>query len=379
MRYFLFFFFMLFSVIFAVVWEEFVDDDSLRAEVERNLDESGENRPVLERAIIEAAPEIREGVVFLIANSPSVNLVTYDKDSLLNEVALAYEARNKYPWGKKISDNLFYHYVLPNQVSQEQMTYYREYFMEQFDNLLDTVETGSEAAIAINYWCGQRVKFKQTQRQDQGVFHTLSSGYGRCEEMMIIYVSALRAAGIPAREAWTPYWAHCDNNHAWTELWADGEWHFAGSCEPKPSLDNAWFNKSATRAAVIMSSAFGVPEGDEILYRERDHYAIINSTPHYMENPARLIVETEAESTDVFLAVFNFGALRPIMRINTGDSTSVEFVMGRGTYNIYAGDDSTFAQAVVETRYGETTNLRLEPQPAAKMGEESFWLRYSVE
>lgn len=364
---------------FGANWHEFIDDDSLRAKVERNLDNAGQNRETLEQAIIEADPEIREGVVFLIANSPSVNLVAYDKEGLIKEVALAYEARDKYPWGKEISDNLFYHYVLPNQVSQEQMTYYRDYFMQQFESLLDTVETGSQAAIAINYWCGQRVDFQQTQRQDQGVFHTLSSGYGRCEEMMIVYVSALRAAGIPAREAWTPYWAHTDNNHAWTELWADGEWHYAGSCEPKPTLDNAWFNKSATRAAVIMSAAFGVPEGDEILYREREHYAIINSTPHYMENPARLVVETQAESTDVFLAVFNFGALRPIMRLNTGDSTSVEFVMGRGTYNLYAGDDNRFAQAVVKTEYGETTKVNLIPEKGATMGEESFWLRYPAE
>ncbi|MGC9314939.1 MAG: transglutaminase-like domain-containing protein [bacterium] len=364
---------------FAGYWEGFVDDDSLRARVEQSLVNSGENRENLERAILRADNSIREGVIFLIANSPAVNLVAYDTESLLREVALAYEAREKYPWGKDAPIELFLHYVLPNQITQEELTYYRGYFSEQFDGFLDTIETGSEAAIAINYWCGERVRFQQTQRQDQNVFHTLSSGYGRCEEMMIVYVSALRAAGIPARQAWTPYWAHSDNNHAWTELWADGQWHFAGSCEPKPSLDDAWFNKSATRAAVIMSSAFGVPEGDEILYRAQDNYAIINSTPHYIENPAKLIVETERESTDVFLAVFNFGALRPIMRINTGDSTSVEFVMGRGTYNIYAGDDSTFAQAVVTTEYGATENLRLIPQPNAKMGEESFWLRYSAE
>jgi hypothetical protein len=369
----------LMTTCFAGYWEGFIEDDSLREKIERNLTDSGENRENLERAILRADESIREGVIFLIANSPAVNLVAYDTESLLREVALAYKAREKYPWGKDASIELFLHYVLPNQISQEELTFYRSYFMEQFDGFLDTIKTGSDAAIAINYWCGERVRFQQTQRQDQNVFQTLSSGYGRCEEMMIVYVSALRAAGIPARQAWTPYWAHSDNNHAWTELWADGKWHFSGSCEPKPSLNDAWFNTAATRAAVIMSSAFGVPGGDEILYRKSEHYAMINSTPHYIENPARLVVETERESTDVFLAVFNFGALRPIMRLNTGDSTSVEFVMGRGTYNIYAGDDSTFAQAVVETKYGETTNLRLVPQHSAKMREESFWLRYSAD
>jgi len=196
---------------------------------------------------------------------------------------------------------------------------------------------------------------------------------------MIVYVSALRAAGIPAREAWTPYWAHCDNNHAWTELWADGAWHFAGSCEPQPTLDNAWFNKSARRAAVLMSSAFGVPETDEILYREREHYSIINSTPYYIENPAELTVETTAESTNVYLSVFNFGALRPILRMNTGDSTRVTFTIGRGTFQIYAGSDTSFAETTVAMEYGEKTELVLCPKKGGKLSSKAFWLRYPTE
>ena len=359
----------------AADWGGLVEDDSLRAKLERNLENAGDNREALEIAIVGADPKIRPGLTFLLANSPRASIVAYNTDSLLEEVRFAYAAREKYPWGREIPEELFLHYVLPNQVSQEQMTYYRKYFMEQFEEILDTLETGSEAAIAINYWCGQRVGFKQTQRQDQGVFQTLSAGYGRCEEMMIVYVSALRAAGIPAREAWTPYWAHCDNNHAWTELWADSNWHFAGSCEPRPTLNNAWFNKSAKRAIVIMSSAFGVPETDELMYRERNHYSIINSTPYYIENPAELIVETERESTDVFLSVFNFGAQRPIMRLNTGDSTSVMFTIGRGSFIIYAGDDGSFVSGVVTTKYGERTERTLVPVEGGSLPEDEFWLR----
>ena len=359
--------------------ENLVEDDSLRAKIERNLKDIGENRRILESALEDAEPEIRPGVAFLLGNSPAVNLIAYNKDSLLEEVRLAYKARNRFPWGEEIADQLFFHYVLPNQVSQEPLTYYRKYFLDNLGPILDTIETGSQAAIAVNYWCGERVRFEQTQRQDQGVFHTLSSGYGRCEEMMIVYVSALRAVGIPAREAWTPYWATSDNNHAWTELWADGDWHYAGSCEPKPTLDNAWFNKTARRAAVIMSSAFGVPETDEILYRKREHYAIVNSMPHYVEKPALLIVETGAESTQVYVAVFNFGAIRPIMRQNTGDSTSVDFVMGHGDFIVYAGDKDRFAWAVVHTEFGETTGITLTADKKGTIAKDEFWLRYPVE
>jgi len=378
MRIFLVIFIVTVSLI-ASNWEDYIENDSLRSSVMRNLSELGNSRDIYEEILIEADDEILEGVAFLIANSPASMLLGMNPDSFLIEVGLAYETRKSFPWGKDIPNELFLHYVLPNQVSQETPTFYRGYFLDELRPILDTVETGSEAAIAVNYWCGQRVRFEQTQRQDQGVFHTLASGYGRCEEMMIVYVSALRAVGIPAREAWTPYWATGDNNHAWTELWADGDWHYSGSCEPKPSLDNAWFNNTAKRAAVIMSSAFGVPQTDEELYRVRDHYAIINSMPNYIEEPSFLIVDTDSESTDVYIAVFNFGALRPIMRQNTGDSTSVSFTMGYGDFMVYAGDEHRFDWAVVNTEFGEETRVVLNPRENGNMGDEKFWLRYPAE
>ena len=43
--------------------------------------------------------------------------------------------------------------------------------------------------------------------------------------------------GIPARQIYTPRWAHCDDNHAWVEVWVDGSWHFLGACEPEETLD----------------------------------------------------------------------------------------------------------------------------------------------
>lgn len=49
-------------------------------------------------------------------------------------------------------------------------------------------------------------------------------------------VAALRSVGIPARQVYTPRWAHTDDNHAWVEAWADGKWYFLGACEPEPVL-----------------------------------------------------------------------------------------------------------------------------------------------
>ena len=45
-------------------------------------------------------------------------------------------------------------------------------------------------------------------------------------------VNVMRSAGIPARPVYVPRWSHCDDNHAWVELWCDGKWYFTGACEP---------------------------------------------------------------------------------------------------------------------------------------------------
>ncbi|MCK5833321.1 transglutaminase domain-containing protein [bacterium] len=361
-------------------WRETTESDSLIEQVEEALVRAGENKPILEEALESCDPSFLPGLIFLISNSPAINLAIFDKDSLLAEIELAYETRKIFSWGNEISDELFMHYVLPNQVSQEPATYYRAFFLEQLRPIVDTLTSGSEAALAVNKWCGEHVNFKQTQRQDQGVFHTLSSGYGRCEEMMIVFVSALRSVGIPAREAWTPYWATSDNNHAWTELHSDGDWHYAGSCEPSPTLDNAWFSKTSQRAAVIFSSAFGVPpKGSDILYREKKNYAIINSFPHYADNPAIVEVEVSEDSASIFLSVFNFGALRPIMRRVAEDNKHpVTFHIGQGDYILYTGNDSTFAWEKIHTEFGDTVKVILKPEQKKSLDAQAFWLRYPV-
>lgn len=60
-----------------------------------------------------------------------------------------------------------------------------------------------------------------------------------------VLVAALRTVGIPARQVYTPRWAHTDDNHAWVEAWADGQWYYLGACEPEPELNVAWFSSTA--------------------------------------------------------------------------------------------------------------------------------------
>ncbi len=345
-----------------------------------NLNEAGEASDELVEAIRQSPDYMRDAVVFLIAYMPRVDLAKITKEYILENVRLAYQARERFAWGHTYSDELFFHYVLPHRVSQEPLGRWRQFLFDKLAPLVDTLSSASEAALLVNRWCGERVKFKQTQREDQGVIETLKSGYGRCEEMMIVYVSSLRAVGIPSREAWTPYWATGDNNHAWTELWADGSWHYTGSCEPRPTLDDAWFNKSAKRAAVILSSCYGrLEDSDELVYKTRKRYTLINSTPNYSE-PCSLTVNLldgaePAESISVYISVFNWGALRAILGKKTDSSGKVVFYLNPGTYFVSAGDTIRKAFEIVELWEDRTITIRLLEKTTPRR---AFWMRYKA-
>lgn len=354
--------------------------ESYLADVAEALRLAGENGPEVLEAITEAPTGDREAVAFLVANLPPVDLATVDGEFLLTTVRLSRESRTSFPWGGTVPDDVYLRYVLPPRVSQEPLEPWRAYFLEELTPRLEGIESMEEAAIEVNRWCGEHVGFKPTQRRDQGVFETLASGYGRCEEMMIVHISALRSVAIPARQTWTPYWATGDNNHAWTEVWVDGDWHYAGACEPADRLDDAWFNDSVKGAAIVCSSVFGPPAEGEDVYRREDRYSIVNSVCHYLEpGTLRATVTAHggpARGVPVTVSVWNFGALRAIARRETDHAGAIELKLGDGAYFVCAassgGHDWSLAEIEAE---GETrVALDLDRQPRF---DASFWLRYS--
>jgi hypothetical protein len=334
-----------------------------RDDVIESLERSGDNAPELLDALRGAPAEDRTAVSFLIAEMAAADLATVDAAFLFDTARLAREARERFPWGGDVPDEVYLRYVLPPRVSQEPLEPWREYLMGELSVRLEGISSMEEAAIEVNRWCGERVGFKPTQRRDQGVFETLASGYGRCEEMMIVHIAALRSVGIPARQAWTPYWATSDNNHAWTELMVDSEWHYTGACEPRDELDDAWFNESVKGAALVMSSVVGTPAASDEVYREEDRYSLVNSTRNYFK-PGAIEVTVKrggraAREVPVTVSLWNFGALRAIARDETDEAGTVRLTIGDGEYFVAAGTTESRDWKVARVVAGDTTGVEL--------------------
>ena len=123
--------------------------------------------------------------------------------------------------------------------------------------------------MEINYWCAEIGTYQSTDDRTASPAAFYRAGKGRCGEESTFAVTAFRSVGIPARQVYTPRWAHCDDNHAWIEVWTgDGEgegWHFLGACEPEEILDKGWFTNASSRAMLVHTMTFSdFPVGDEV-------------------------------------------------------------------------------------------------------------------
>ena len=352
----------------------------LREEVKATLDVAGENRTELERFLRAVREERRRAAAFLVAFMPESMAASVKCDDLLSEFRLAYEAREHFPWGKKIPDEVFMQYVLPNASSQEPFEKFRAYLLPRMKEALAGCRTLEEAALEVNRWCGAHFRFKPTQRRDQGVFENLKRGYGRCEEMSILYIAAARTACIPARHVWTPHWANMDNNHAWVEVWIDGHWKYLGACEPADSLNKAWFTNPAKHAALVLAMAYGKVKTNEEVYRYLPRCTIVNTTRWYSKtcNAHFCLLDREGKAIkdkNIFVCVFNFGALLPIARLKTDEKGHARITLGIGEFFVTSSNDGNFAVKKFKTEPDKKVEVTI------RMGRDHLpqgyiWLRY---
>lgn len=354
--------------------------EEYRSNVEEALKLAGENASEIEKFLSSAPESQRKGAAFLVANLPSVYLVSADCETLLEHLTYSYKTKEIFDWAKEIPEEIFFSYVLAPIVTQEPLEKWRKYLFERIYPRVKGMKTVEGVALEINRWCAQRAGFKQTQARDQGVFETLKRGVGRCEELMILYICAARSVGLPAREVSTPFWSTCDSNHAWVEVWCGGKWRYLGACEPRDSLDKGWFSNSVTRAPLVTSCTFGTPESENIYLKEK-RWSLINSTGNYSATCDLEITVLDSNKNvvakcPVYFYVFNSGALRPLAKRETDKNGKASILLGIGNFFVSAGREKEFAWKIVTTKAGEKVSETLTITDKCDYPDGLYWLRY---
>lgn len=222
--------------------------ESYHALLDEALVNAGENRGEMERALEQAPKDQREGMAFLVAYMPANDLTTLKADYLLANVALAYEARNRFAWAKEVPMELFLNDVLPYANANEVRDDWRADFYERFAPYVAECKTLREAVIAINSNAHGELGVEYStarRRADQSPPESLELGIASCTGLSILLTDAFRSVGIPSRLAGT-IWSDDRGNHTWSEVWVDGTWYFTEYYFA--DLDNAWFLSSAGKA-----------------------------------------------------------------------------------------------------------------------------------
>ncbi len=311
----------------------------------------------------------REAMEFLYAYMPLSDLADYEPQFFLQQVRYAFRAREEMPWGKDVPEDVFRHFVLVYRVNNENLDTAR---MVMFRELKERVQgmTIEEAALEVNHWCHEHVAYRASDSRTSAPLATMRTSLGRCGEESTFAVTALRAVGIPARQCYTPRWAHCDDNHAWVEVWvsgesgASGEWKFLGACEPDPRLNMGWFSVPSTRCMMVHSKAFGKYKGDEEVVKRTSLYSELNLLSHYA--PTRRVTVTVQDEegkplkgAQVKFKLYNYAEYYTLSTQTTDAEGKASLTTGLGDLLIWATDGERYAFEKLDVRQDSTLTLTI--------------------
>ncbi len=288
---------------------------------------------------------------FLYAYMPLADVTDYPIDFYLENVRATFEAREQMPWGKMVPELLFNHFVLPLRVNNEALDMSRPVFFKELKERVKGMSM-EEAILEVNHWCHEHVTYQPSDARTLSPLACLNTAIGRCGEESTFTVAALRSIGIPARQVYTPRWAHTDDNHAWVEAWANGKWHFMGACEPEAVLDLGWFNAPASRALLMHTRAFGDYKGPEEVMSRTRNFTEINLIGNYAAT-AKVQVQVldksgnPVQGAKVEFRIYNYGEFYPAATKYTDKKGTASLTAGKGDMLVWASKDGWYGYGKV--------------------------------
>lgn len=314
--------------------------------------------------------EERDALTFFYAYMSVGDITDYSGDFYLENVRSSLTTRKETTWGKTIPDDIFVHFVLPIRINNENLDRARMVF---HDELMPRVKGLSmlDAVLEVNHWCHEKVNYQPADARTSAPLATVKTAYGRCGEESTFLVAALRSVGIPARQVYTPRWAHTDDNHAWVEAWVDGEWHFLGACEPEPVLDLGWFNAPASRGLLMHTKVFGYYQGPEEVMRTTANYTEINIIGNYAKfAPLTVTVVDEqgkpVEGACVQYKIYNYSEFFTVHTVITKQDGQASLSTGLGDMMVLATKGDRFG--IQKVSFGKERNVTIDLRH--RVGEE---------
>ena len=306
-----------------------------------------------------------EAMKFLYAYMPLGDIVNQEFSYFLDSYHLTEKALDEMPWGKNIPEREVRHFVLPVRVNNENLDASREVFYNELAPRIKHMSM-KDAVLEVNHWCHEKAIYMPSDSRTSSPLATVKTAYGRCGEESTLLVAALRSVGIPARQVYTPRWAHTDSNHAWVEAWVDGEWCFLGACEPEPVLNLGWFNAPASRGLLMHTNVFGDYNGPEEVVRRTPIYTEINVIENYAPHSASIKVKVidadgkPVEGAKVYFQIYNYSEFNNVAYRFTDAEGISSLTAGLGDMMVYASNNGKFAFRKVTFGKDSEVELKLD-------------------
>lgn len=307
--------------------------------------------------------EERTALKFLYSYMPLSDLANYDGAMFLSHVQATLRIRKETPWSDQVPDDLFLYFILPYRVNNENIDDSREQLFQEIYPRVKGLSM-SEAVLETNHWCHEKANYIGNDIRTVSPLTLMRTALGRCGEQSTLAVAALRSIGIPARQVYTPRWAHCDSNHAWVEAWTGSAWQFLGACEPEPVLNQGWFRKPARRAMLVHTRVPSKYDGNEKVTFAKPWVSELNLLDYYAPNKTvtAIIKDSSGKPTQakVDFQLYNFGELSTIVSLDTNNEGEASLSLGLGDVWIHAAGERGFGFAKLHVARDESVTITLE-------------------
>ena len=307
----------------------------------------------------------------LLATLPLSDLGDYSPELLLDCVRHSLRVRGEFPWCAALPEELFFRQVLCPRVNNEQLAPCRALFYEKLRPRVAGLPL-EEAILEVNRWCAEEATYRSTDGRTASALAVYQCGYGRCGEESTFAVNALRAVGIAARQVYAPWWSHCDDNHAWVEVFTGSRWQYLGACEPEPQLDRGWFTGAAARAMLIHTRSFApgpweeakllFPQADPLDTDLRGGVVYESVTQNYAPVVPVTVTVRDPQGRPlsgarVAFSLLNMGELAEIASRTTGPDGAARLRLGKGSVWVTSQAGGLWAEGLLHT--GESPALEL--------------------
>ena len=305
-----------------------------------------------------------DAMKFLYSYMSLPDITDYSPEFYLENVRTTLQAAEDMPWGKTVPDREFRHFVLPVRVNNENLDMSRPAFYKELKNRVKGLSM-EDAILEVNHWCHEKVTYQPSDARTSSPLNTVKNALGRCGEESTFTVAALRSVGIPARQIYTPRWAHTDDNHAWVEAWANGKWYFLGACEPEPVLNLGWFNSPASRGMLMSTNVYGYYDGPEEVLGRNNIQTSINVTSNYAPTAIASVKVLDrngkpVDKAKVNFCLYNYAEFFPIATKTTDKQGAASLQTGRGDMIVWASDGTNFGYGKITSGNTKPLEIRLD-------------------